>query len=68
MGERARPWLCIRVVPVFKVGDPRPEGYVERAEWARVQMAAGRRQKRCSKCGRWVFPGEPCNCGGRIGT
>jgi hypothetical protein len=53
-------WLCVLIVPEFKRGDPPPSGYLERAEWARVQLRAGLRQKRCPSCGLWRFPQEKC--------
>jgi hypothetical protein len=47
-------------VPDFQPGDPAPDGYVERPEWARVQMEAGLEQSRCETCGLWKFPQEMC--------
>lgn len=55
-------WLCLQIVPFFKAGDPKPKGYIECAEWARVQLAAGLRQKRCRTCQRWFFPQERHRC------
>jgi hypothetical protein len=34
----------------YKPGDPQPEGYLDRQEWARVQLKAGLRQRRCPRC------------------
>ena len=48
--------ICI--MPIFKVGDPRPGGYLEFFEWAKVQARGGLRQKRCRSCGLWKFPQE----------
>lgn len=59
---RSRRWLCIHVVPVFQPGDPPPTGYIEWHEWARVQLRAGIRQKRCLTCKLWKFPNERCAC------
>jgi len=36
----------------WKAGDPAPDGYVDRQEWAMVQLKAGLRQHRCQRCGR----------------
>jgi hypothetical protein len=53
--------ICLLVMPVFQPGDPAPEGYLQNAEWARVQLKAGLRQQRCSFCGLWRFPQEKCH-------
>ena len=58
--KRRKGWLCIQVIPTFKPYDPRPLGYVEFFEWARVQAKAGLRQKRCPVCRLWRFPQEKC--------
>ena len=42
--------------PRFKVGDPRPEGYMAFFEWAAVQQRGGLRQTWCSH--GWKFPQE----------
>lgn len=52
------PIICLLVIPRFKPGDPRPEGYLEWHEWAEVQHKAGLRQSRCKGCGNWMFPQE----------
>jgi hypothetical protein len=59
-GDRQmKPIRCIvDVMPVFKAGDPQPEGYNEWHEWARVQHKAGLRQKKCPNCGLWNYPQE----------
>ncbi len=44
-----------------KPGDPPPEGYIDKAEWAAVQMKAGLKQRRCWSCGLWRFPQEVCH-------
>lgn len=41
-----------------KPGDPAPRGYMEKHEWARVQLRAGLRQTRCGGCGKCLFPQE----------
>ena len=43
----------------YKVGDPMPDGYMDRFEWAEVHYKSGLRQKRCSFCGDLRFPTEP---------
>lgn len=45
-------------VPTFKMGDPCPDGYNARIEWASVHMRAGLKQKRCCICCLWCFPHE----------
>lgn len=40
----------------YKVGDPMPDGYIQRQEWAAVHMKAGLKQEECSTCMRWQFP------------
>lgn len=50
----------IDIMPIFKVGDPRPKGYLEFFEWACVQAKGGLKQRRCKFCGRWHFPQEGC--------
>jgi len=54
-------WVCVQVVGIFKPKDPKPADYVDQAEWARVQLAAGYRQKRRA-CGRYHFDFEKCDC------
>lgn len=51
-------YICLQVMPTFKVGDPAPAGYLEWYEWARVQTKGGLRQKKCRHCGLWMFPQE----------
>ncbi len=48
----------IDITPDFKPGDPCPDGYIARSEWAEVQMKAGLRQVVCGMCSRWQFPQE----------
>lgn len=55
------PYTCLIVGKDYKPGDPKPDGYIERIEWARVQMAAGLRQTMCPKCGKWRFPQDRCD-------
>lgn len=50
--------IFVDVMPLFKKGDPRPEGYMEWNEWARVQHKAGLRQTKCRQCGLWRYPQE----------
>ena len=52
--------LHFDAVPQYKPGDPRPEGYMQWHEWARIQHRAGLRQRRCPVCLRWRFPQEIC--------
>lgn len=51
--------ICILITQYFKPGDSIPPGYLDRQEWARVQLAAGLRQKR-RDCGYFHFPQEIC--------
>ena len=48
----------LTVTPAFQPGDPPPDSYNDWHEWARIQYAAGLRQKRCGSCGRFNFPQE----------
>ena len=48
---------CLLVTPLFRVGDPRTEGYLEWHEWARIQYRGGLRQTRGAD-GKWRFPSE----------
>lgn len=52
--------IYLEIMPVFKPGDPPPAGYCEWHEWARVQHAAGLRQRQCPKCKLWRYPQEGC--------
>jgi len=52
--------ICLLDMPFFKAGDLPPLGYLQNVEWARVQLRAGLRQKRCRKCGLFRFPQERC--------
>ena len=54
--------IHISIVPRFKAGDPRPEGYNAWHEWAEAQHKAGLRQSQCKKCHRWHFPHEKHDC------
>lgn len=47
---------CILEQDAYKPGDPEPEGYLARHEWAEVQHKAGLRQKQCGRCGLWHYP------------
>lgn len=40
----------------FKAGDPEPTDYIDWHDWARVQYAAGLRQRRCPRCQLLQFP------------
>ena len=44
------------VVGCYKPGDPPPDGYLDRQEWAEVQMAAGLKPAQCCWCCKWFFP------------
>jgi hypothetical protein len=50
--------MMLDTVPIFKVGDPCPDGYVARIEWNKVHEKAGLRQIRCGSCGLWHWPHE----------
>lgn len=43
---------------VFCIGDLPPAGYIDRQEWARVQIRGGLKQQQCSGCNLWLFPQE----------
>ena len=47
-------WLSY--VGEYKPGDQPPMGYIDRQEWADVQIKAGLKQEQCSLCGKWNFP------------
>ncbi len=51
---------CALFQQKYKPGDPRPDGYLEWHEWARVQHRAGLRQLMCGSCGKYRFPQEGC--------
>ncbi len=40
----------------FKVGDPMPDGYAARIDWADVHIKAGLKQEVCCVCCRYFFP------------
>lgn len=40
----------------IKLEDPEPDGYMERYQWAQMQMRAKRRQFRCEHCSGWWWP------------
>lgn len=46
----------ILVAGTYKVGDPEPEGYIDRQEWAQVHLDAGLKQHQCGICCLWQFP------------
>lgn len=48
----------VALVATFQPGDFAPSGYCDWHEWAKVQMRAGLRQVRCSRCERFKFPQE----------
>ena len=48
----------LTVTPDFQPGDPPPASYNDWHEWARIQYAAGLRQKRCAMCFKFCFPQE----------
>ena len=50
--------IHLSCTPDYKVGDPQPDGYIDRQEWAAVQMKAGLKQEQCGWCSRWKFPFE----------
>ena len=50
--------VCLLVMPKYKPGDPRPEGYLQWHEWAEAQHKAGLRQRQCGRCGLWNYPQE----------
>jgi len=53
---------CVFGTAKFVVGDPPPSGYLDKHEWARVQLKGGLSQRPCPNCGRWRFPQEKCDC------
>jgi hypothetical protein len=44
--------------PFFKVGDPRPDDFVERVNWEMVHHKAGLKQVECANCRLWHWPHE----------
>ena len=48
--------VCILTSGEYEPGDQPPDGYIQRQEWARVQMKAGLRQAKCPGCFKWLFP------------
>lgn len=50
--------ICLLQSGDYTPGDPPPDGYGARIEWARVQIKAGLRQTQCRGCHRWYFPQE----------
>lgn len=52
--------VCLLRSKQYKPGDPQPEGYLDRQDWARVQLRAGLKQRQCPVCGRWRFPQQKC--------
>lgn len=56
---------CILVGQNYQSGDQPPEGYIDKQEWAKVQMKAGLRQQQCKTCWHWKFPQELSD---RVGT
>ena len=50
--------VCFDFTGTYKVGDPCPDGYMDREEWARVHLAAGLKQKVCCHCCLYCFPHE----------
>jgi hypothetical protein len=50
--------IHLHLIPNYKGGDPAPSGYLEWHEWARTQLRAGLRQRRCPKCRLYKFPQE----------
>ena len=42
----------------YKLGDPKPNGYLEEYEWVEVQLKAGLKQTVCLLCAKWKFPQE----------
>lgn len=51
----------------FTAGDPRPEGYLDFQEWAKVQQRSGLRQTWCV-CHGWQFPQEVACAAPRLTT
>jgi len=49
---------CLLVGGTYMPGDLPPEGYLQKHEWADVQLKSGLRQKECGKCSKWKFPQE----------
>lgn len=54
--------FCLLMEPCYKASDPPPIGYVEKSEWAAVQLKAGNRQSPCATCHKWFFPVEKHHC------
>jgi len=60
MARKRNTTFIIDTVPIFNVGDPAPEGYLEWHEWARIQHKGGLRQRYCQTCQLYKFPQEKC--------
>ena len=50
-------YLCIQFQPFHMVGSQPPAGYVDRSEWAQVQIEGGLKAVQCPD-GLWRFPRE----------
>ena len=50
--------VCLLTIPKYGPGDPKPEGYLQQHEWARMQLYHRIKQKRCKRCKRYFFPQE----------
>jgi len=59
---RRRPEAHICGTDTFAPGDPIPDGYTDRHEWAQVQLRAGDKQRRCRRCSLWHFHCEKHDC------
>ena len=55
---RVKGFGILTISGTFKPGDPCPDGYIDREEWAMVQLKAGLKQQECGCCCRWFFPQE----------
>lgn len=58
IGPFAAPEYSYVVIDGYKVGDPMPNGYIQRQEWAKVHLKSGLKQEQCDSCCLWRFPHE----------
>ena len=50
--------MRILISETYEVGSMPPSGYVAWYDWAEAQIRGGLKQKKCDKCGKFLFPQE----------